>query len=267
MTNGHISQEDLTLHAFQALSPAEDAAVRAHLAGCEACRAELASVAGDLALVALGVEEAPLPAGAKQRFLDRISVDAAALPRPAPVPIDWQAGNPRTFWIPWLAVAALLLLCVTLGVEVSRLEQQLRGELELTARLKARSAQAQEVLDTLSAPTAQRVLLTAAKTPPAPSGRAVYLAARGALIFQASNLARLDADQTYELWVIPANGGAPLPAGLFRPDQRGDASLVLPPLPLGVPAKAFGVTVEKAAGSATPTAPILLSGAAPAPGE
>ncbi|MGA7857108.1 MAG: anti-sigma factor, partial [Terracidiphilus sp.] len=69
------------------------------------------------------------------------------------------------------------------------------------------------------------------------------------------------------LWVIPANGNAPIPAGLFRPDAAGNASVVLPPLPKGVPAKAFGVTVEKAEGSATPTAPIILAGAAGTSGE
>ncbi len=62
--------------------------------------------------------------------------------------------------------------------------------------------------------------------------------------------------------MIPANGKAPVPAGLFRPDAAGTATLVLPPLPAGVPAKAFGVTIEKASGSDSPTTPIVLSGAA-----
>ena len=87
------------------------------------------------------------------------------------------------------------------------------------------------------------------------------------MILEANNLDALPADKTYELWVIPANGKAPIPAGLFRPDAAGNASVVLPELPKGVPAKAFGVTVEKASGSDTPTAPILLAGAAPAAGE
>jgi anti-sigma-K factor RskA len=62
------------------------------------------------------------------------------------------------------------------------------------------------------------------------------------------------------LWLIPANGQAPIPAGLFRPDASGSASLVLPPLPKDVDAKAFGVTIEDARGATTPTLPIVLSG-------
>ncbi len=57
----HISQEDLALHAMQALSPEESAAVRSHLAQCAQCRDELASLSGDLALVALSADQQPLP--------------------------------------------------------------------------------------------------------------------------------------------------------------------------------------------------------------
>lgn len=270
MTNGHISQEDLTLYAMQALSQEEDAGIRSHLLGCEACRAELASVTGDVALVAFGVDQQPLPGGARQRFLEKIAAPSRSGPRSegdAVIPIDRIPPRSRAGWLPWIAAAALLLLCVSMGVQIQRLNDKLQAGATLTARLTATNAHAQEVLDVLTAPAAQRVLLTAAKTPPAPSGRAVYLAARGGLIFQANNLARVADDKTYELWVIPANGSAPIPAGLFRPDAAGNASVVLPPLPAGVPAKAFGVTLENAGGATTPTAPILLSGAAAASGE
>jgi anti-sigma-K factor RskA len=123
------------------------------------------------------------------------------------------------------------------------------------------------VLDVLTAKDSKRVLLTSAKTRPEPAGRAIYLAETGGLVFQANDLEQLADNKTYELWVIPANGQAPIPAGLFRPDASGSASVLLPTLPKGVPAKAFGVTIEKAEGSATPTAPIILAGAVPASGE
>jgi len=119
---------------------------------------------------------------------------------------------------------------------------------------------AQAVLDVLTAPEAQHVVLTAGKVKAAPSARAVYLASKGALILQASNLVPLPEHKAYELWVIPANGKSPIPAGLFWPDAKGSASLVLPKLPVGVEAKAFGVTVEDAEGSPWPTSPIILAG-------
>jgi anti-sigma factor RsiW len=259
VTNGHISQEDLILHALQALPVAEDSAIAAHLAQCVACRGELASISGELALVALSVDQQPVPAGARSRFLAQIASPRGDSSARANVP---RHKMPRSFWVAWLAVAALLLISVRLGIEIQRLDLRLQKEEARTARLTADKARAQDVLDVLTAPASQHVLLTAAKNPPAPTGRAVYLAARGGLIFEASNLRQIAPDKTYELWVIPANGSAPIPAGLFRPDAAGNASVVLPPLAPGVPAKALGVTIEKAAGAETPTAPILLSGAA-----
>ncbi len=268
----HISQEDLALHAMQALSPEESAAVRSHLAQCAQCRDEFASLTGDLALVALSADQQPLPIGARDRFLTKLSAASTAPTSqthqpPKVVSIAAKRSHPAVVWIPWLAAVALLVLSVSLGLEIHELKAALQTQTEASARQTAASARAQQVLDVLSAPAAQHVLLTAAKTPPQPTGRAVYLASRGSLIFQGNNLAQLAADKTYELWVIPANGAAPIPAGLFRPDATGNASVVLPPLPTGVPAKAFGVTIEKAGGSTTPTAPILLAGAASTSGE
>ena len=122
-------------------------------------------------------------------------------------------------------------------------------------------AAARQVMDTMTDSSAMRVTLTKGKTAPVPQGKATYVASKGALIFLASNLEPLQPGKTYELWLIPAAAGEnPIPAGTFRPDERGNASVIMPPLPKGVEAKAFGVTVEDEGGSATPTLPIILAG-------
>ena len=88
-----------------------------------------------------------------------------------------------------------------------------------------------------------------------------YVANKGTLIFLASNLEPLQPAKTYELWLIPAAAGQnPIPAGTFHPDEHGNASVIMPPLPKGVEAKAFGVTVEDEGGATTPTMPIILVG-------
>ena len=263
----HIPQEDLALYAMQTLSQEESAAVRTHLATCALCRDELAELSGDLALVALSVEQHPVPEGARQRFLDRVAASSPAATQkatnaqPGPWMTEPQARS-RTAWLPWTAVAALVIAVVSLGVKNNSLHQQLRDQSSALEQLVTKTSHAQQVFEVLTAPSAQRATLTASKIPVSPTGRAIYLADRGALIFQANNLEPLPEDKTYELWVVPANGPAPVPAGLFRPDATGTASVVLPPLPKGISAKAFAITIEKAEGSATPTAPIILSGAA-----
>ena len=250
---------------MQALSREESAAVRLHLAECALCREQLAEITGDLALVATGVEQQAVPEGARQRFVERITA-APSLPqqtlRAPVVPIAREKTWSRSWtWIPWAAVASLLILSANLFVRIKILDDQLSVEEMLLRARHAENVRAQALLDVLTAPTAQRVTLTTGKTPPAPSARAIYLASRGALILQASNMQPLPPNKTYELWVIPAQG-APIPAGTFRPDASGSGSLVMPSIPQGVTAKAFGITIENEGGSNTPTMPIVLSGAA-----
>jgi Anti-sigma-K factor rskA len=257
----HISHEDLALQALQALPEGESEAVRAHLVQCAVCRDVLAELSGDAAMIGLGVPQYPVPAGARDRFLNRIDADATASKqslkqeiRGRILPFFWNT------WIPWVPAAALAILAISLFVKNGALNRELVVDSRRIADLSDQSAQARRILDVLTSRSAQRVLLTAGKTAVEPTGRAFYLAESGGLVFQANNLKMLASDKTYELWLIPVNG-KPIPAGLFRPDATGSASILMPPLPKGVPAKAFGVTIEKAEGADTPTAPIIISGA------
>jgi anti-sigma-K factor RskA len=76
----------------------------------------------------------------------------------------------------------------------------------------------------------------------------------------ANNMPALPPQKAYELWLIPTTR-APIPAGVFKPDAHGSAAVVEPPLPAGVQAKAFAITVEPESGSSVPTLPIVMVGA------
>jgi len=172
-------------------------------------------------------------------------------------------------WVGWALAAGLAVAAGDLYHERDNLYHE-RDNLHLTVvdqaskldALNADAAAARQVLDTLNDTTAMRVTLTKGKEVPVPRGRATYVASKGTLVFIADNLQPLPPLKTYELWLIPAAaGGTPIPAGTFRPDERGNASVILPPLPKGVDAKAFGVTIEDKDGAMTPTLPIVLAGA------
>ncbi len=123
--------------------------------------------------------------------------------------------------------------------------------------------QASLMMDTMKDPGAVRVALTSTGVKPPPGGRVTYLADKGTLVFIATNLDPLQTYKTYELWLIPKGEGAvPIPAGTFRPDFHGNASVLLPELPKGVVAQAFGVTIEDGEGAQAPTMPIVLKGEA-----
>ena len=259
--NEHISQEDLALLSLQALSEEESTAVRVHLVQCAFCSNELASLLGTTALMGLSVPQHPVPRGARQRLISRITADAMA----AQLHTKHQARDQvvrflRNTWIPWAIAAVLAITAISIGVTNRSLSKELSDESRKVADLTNQSGRAQRLLNALTSSSAQRVLLTVAKTSAEPTGRVIYLADSGSLVFQVNDLKPLASDKTYELWLIPVRGN-PIPAGLFRPDAGGSASVVMPPLPKGVPAKAFGVTIEKAEGASTPTAPIIISGA------
>jgi hypothetical protein len=261
----HIPQEDLVSYGLECLPSGESADIAAHLSECALCRAELARISGDLSLIAMSVKPGPLPEGARQRFLDRIAASSAARKHAgtSPVPVSPSASLRWVWeWALWGGLAAMVLLSGGLGIRLHFVVMELRRESAGAAAQSAENARARKVMELLTAPAAQHVLLTALETRPVPSARAIYLASRGALLMQAANLNPLAAGKTYELWIIPASG-APVPAGVFHPDAAGAASVVLPQIPEGVQAKAFGVTIENEGGSQTPTLPIILSGAAP----
>ncbi len=275
----HPDLDQLILYCMGKPAPATPEAaevdqVRLHLAQCAECRARVAQLRSDMALAAMAVPQVAPPADAKARLfqaagLDLAKITAAAAPAAAKlpsaasgnvIPMKPRRSSPGLIWGGWLAAAACLLYAFSIRQANQDMRQQLRLETAQLVQSTDSSARARKVLDLLSSPQAQRVTLVAAHTAPVPIGHAVYLPNRGALVFTASNLAPLPANKTYELWVIPANGSAPVPAGTFQPDARGAASLLLPKLPRGIQAKAFGVTLENSGGATTPTLPILLAG-------
>jgi anti-sigma-K factor RskA len=269
-----ISQEDLALYAMRSLPADEMAAVAAALRDNPQAQQELARIQDDLALLALSVDQQAAPAGSFARLQARMyeTAQAGSTSVPAGKPIEMTAtqteiatvsSTGRSKWAvitPWIIAACLAIACSILGYRTASLNDALDGESRLVSNLAAKASRAQQVLEVLNAPDAQRVTLAATRTPPAPTAHAVYLAERGALVMEANNLKPVPAGKAYELWVMPAGGGAPMPVGTFWPNSEGYASIVLPHFPSGVAAKGFGITIENAGGAKTPTLPIVLSG-------
>ena len=242
--------EDLALHALGVLEGEERVELEKHLEGCAGCGRELERLRGDMALMALSTVGSAPPRRARQRLLEALARE----PR--------RASVRRVWWtmVPWVTAAALALWLVIVWLQKSDLQHRMAGLESESAKQLAALQGAREVVSTLTATDALRVTLVAAKTPPQPQGRAIYVRDRSSLIFLASNFQALPAQKAYELWLIPTNG-APIPAGVFKPDSHGSATVINPPLPVGVEAKAFAITVEPENGSSVPTMPILMIGA------
>jgi anti-sigma-K factor RskA len=246
--------EDLALYALDALRGDDRATLDQHLTTCAACRLELERLRADTALLAMSAVGPRPPQRARQRLLDAVAQEARA-----PLAHD-VSRRPWWGWLGWAATAAVIVFALSLWQE----NTMLRATLASASSRQAESARQLDELRKIAAPIiepeAQRVTLVATKTPPQPQGKAFYLRSRNSLVFLASNMPALPPQKAYELWLIPMSG-SPVPAGMFKPDAHGSGSIVNPPLPAGLEAKAFAITIENEAGSPTPTSPILMSGA------
>jgi anti-sigma-K factor RskA len=244
--------DDLALYALGSLDGAERQTLEKHLKGCASCRRELELLRGDGSLLALTTAGPKPPARARQRLMSAIAEESKVSSR---LPVAGAASiseRPRLSW--WLVpglitLAALAVVCVSLWRQNSTLHEDVALLRTQIADQGNKLEQANEVAATLLDPEATRIELVAVGNKPQPRGKAIYQRRNRNLIFLASNLPQLPAEKIYELWLFPANGGAPIAAGLFKPDARGSATVVNPPLPEGVEAKNFVVTLEPESGS------------------
>lgn len=285
-----ISPDDLVLYALGDLSPAERAAIDVQLAASEQDREELARIQAGLASFALSTSELRTPPLlARERLLRQVSKEKKLAPvqpaepayeepvlrareartsPPARV-LSIQEDTPTrrspgfTFfaWAGWAVAAGLATLAV---FQYHRHESLQQAYVTQTAKLDdaGREAErAQRVMELLQNGGAMQVTLhqvETSKEPPKPFAHAAYASDTGQLVFVAMHMPQLELYKTYELWVIPADGKPPIPAGLFKPNQQGFASVVLPELPKGVVAGKLGVSIENDGGSPAPTDVILL---------
>jgi anti-sigma-K factor RskA len=240
--------DDLALYALGSLEGAEREALEKHLEECASCRREVELLRGDISLIALTTAGPKPPVRSRQRLMSAIANE----PRlPSVVPAPASSGRQRSWWpgLGWVAALALALVCIGLMRQNSTLQ---RDAASLQVRFSDQAGKLQEadgVVATLLDPEATKIELVATGNKPQPRGKAIYQRRNNNLIFFASNLPPLPAEKIYELWLFPANGDAPIAAGLFKPDARGSATVVNPPLPQGVAAKNFAVTLEPESGS------------------
>ncbi|MGW6534491.1 anti-sigma factor [Streptomyces sp. NPDC055051] len=231
----HLGAAAYVLHA---LPPAEEAAFENHLAGCAACRREVAEFEETTARLA-SAESAPVPGDLRARVLEQVSRTPRA---PGRHPARSRGGTGLR-----LALAASVAAAVVLGAVAAREH----GEAE---EARAQAAQAQEeartaggaFADVLTAPDA--TVHTGELTDGAKAA-VVVSREQAEAAFTARGLPPLPGDRTYELWYA-GPGGDLRPAGLL--EDSGDRVTQVLDAPLD-DAVAVGITVEPAGGSAQPT--------------
>ena len=253
--NGHETfSEDLTRYLLDELSPGERSELEHHLGSCGECRAELDKLRAAEALLTLTSAETAPPPRARARLMAAIEHE----PRMAVVT---GSAHRRAWWI-WIPTAATLALAIAVGLlwqENSDLREKADKLAALEAQEQLDTQKSKEMVVDLTAKGALHMNLSETGMPPQPHGKATYNPKDGGIVFVGSNLVQLPEGSTYQLWIVPVNGGTPIPAGTFKPGPQGTAVVMKHDVPKVRP-KMFAVSVEpEKPGRREPTSPMVLS--------
>jgi anti-sigma-K factor RskA len=219
----HAATRDLLgAFALGAVDADEAAMVRAHLATCAECQAEMAELWLAVDSLPNTIEPMEPPPALRDRIAAAVMAEAAspapaplapsAAPAPEPVPSTAPAPpvpepirRPASFWsraTPWAAAAAILLLLSA-------------GLLVWNLRLREQIA---------TAPVTETIALAPTGAAPGAHGEVTYLPQNNLLLLDVRDLPPLEPDQVYEVWLI-GEDGVPAPAGVF--DQPTDQHAVV----------------------------------------
>jgi anti-sigma-K factor RskA len=243
-------------YAMDAISTKDRERFERHLARCEECAQEIASLRETTALLGAAAAE-PLPAGLKERVMA-----AATMTRQQPPADEDEAAASARGRAPakariWLrslawpgrlalvaggaAAAAVLAVAVVFGVTNGSMQQQLD-------QAQTSNQQIAAVL------TAQDAVMMTGTITGGGTATIVMSHVRHALVFTAEGLRALPASRGYELWLIGPDGTRS--AGLLPAGRHG---MTGPVIASGLrQGDHLALTDEPARGSAHPTVPMML---------
>jgi anti-sigma-K factor RskA len=258
-----------------ALEPAEEAAVRAHLATCGQSHQDIAELGGVLPVLAEGVPIVEPPAGLRARIMAAAAEDLAARSAGVVSPGPVATTSATAPVVPAAATVAFpgpeqreerrarrtstgtRLLRIAAVVAIAAL-----GGLSLLLGVQLNAARSYEdgvasVLEVAAEPGS----LTANLTADGGTGSGLAaVSASGEVTIAMQALAATTGNQVYTAWVI-AGSAAPVPLGSFTVGNAGTAVFEGSGLPTTGPL-VLALTREPGPGATTPTMPIISKGVA-----
>jgi anti-sigma-K factor RskA len=268
--NDHVD-ELLALYALGGLEAEETIQVEAHLAECPECRAEAESQKALVNLIAQSAQPVEPPGLARARVLRR--TQPPPTPRPARALAGWWsrlAPLARQWAWPVLSSAAIVILLVwnlRLQDELRFMQDQLDRQFEdqqqilndyrqqvLAVQQQLTAAQ-ENTVRVVTAPDTREVALSGSEALPQASGRAYVDSDKQTVVIIVEHLPPLQPNQTYQVWVITAEG--PQPSLVFAVNEKGWALTTVEVPVEYVDFYGLGISVEPAGGSETPTEVVM----------
>lgn len=235
MPNDHPFLEDIPAYAIGALDTHDLAALETHLKTCEICQAELAAykVLNDNLLLAVPAQQPS--AALRQRLQARLPGTRKSWPRPKPA---WSFNQ--------FAIGLVMLLLLVLNI-YSLLQVQLLQRQQAVLFRQVQSGQT--ALAALAYPDTRSLPISGENV----TGTLLLDKERNIAVLITWNLPVLQTGQTYQVWLIDAQGKR-TNGGIFNP--QADAPFTSVPVLSAGNLTSFtgiGVTVEPAGGSSQPT--------------
>ena len=224
------------LHALGLLDGEEKREAESHLAsGCAVCRRNFQAAVAVNAVMMTNIPAASPSKKLRRRVLASVGIERTS----------WS-------WAAALAAVCMLILAVWLGFQERQRSEELNAARAMLMGVQGDRDKMLEAFRFLNQPGTRQVGFEKG-----PRGN-VFVNSRSGVLMIASNLPKLNAGQTFEMWLIP-KGGAPRPAGLFHGADSGDAFHILAgPVDLST-LGAVAVTVEPEAGSPAPTSTPIIA--------
>jgi anti-sigma-K factor RskA len=240
-------------YTMDAISASDREQFERHLAGCEECAREIASLREATAMLGTAAAQ-PLPAGLKERVMAAAAVTRQQPPVDETAPVPQPRGARARTWfgsLAWpgrlalaaggAAAAVVLAVAIVFGVANGSMQQQLD-------QAQASSQQIAVVL------TAQDAAMTTGPVAGGGTATIVMSHSRHALVFTAQGLHALPAARGYELWLIGPDGTRSL--GMLPAGSHG---MTGPVIAFGLrPGDHLALTAEPADGSVRPDTPMML---------
>jgi anti-sigma factor RsiW len=254
-------------YVLGALEPAEEAAVREHLATCPEPHPEFAELGGIVSALLVDVPLVEPPVALRDRIMAAARADLGSrrgTPVTAPSPTALPSAFPRaierdarrtasTSRLDWVLRIAAVIALVAIGAWGLGIQRQLDEARQFDQAVAS-------VLDAAGRPGAHAVILSPAQ---GKQGKGIAaVAPDGTVTLAMRDLPATSDGQVYTTWVIVGKN-APIAVADFTVDANGTAAVTTGPAQTA-PGAILAVTLEPNRGNTAPKGPIISTGSTPA---
>ena len=255
-------EELLPFYVLDALTDEERELVESYLTEHPEARAQINDLQSGASALPYGISPVEPPRHVKESLMARVNADAEAQVRARSTVQASRSPAPRRSWFENLfqvfslgAAAIAIIWAIVLNAQVSRLQTEISGLHETLAK---QGNTLEQILVNLpkSPSNVITVSLRGTNVEPSAHGQLIADPKEQSAVLIISGLPKLEANKTYQVWLISAGG--PVSAGLLTVDENGQGVVVVTSDESISSFQSLGISIEPKGGSPQPTGDIVV---------